>query len=143
MSDNKIKHLHLKAESAEDLDVISGAVQDSILRVDGIIFDPKRRNITLGLQRFRHENEGASRIISALRFDGVLSLKSTGIDRTKKDAFLVLLSTKFVKTDAPAGTVMLNFAGNGSLVAEVECLDVMLLDSGESWTTQSVPMHND
>jgi hypothetical protein len=143
MPDPKIKHLHLKAESADDLSVISSAVQDSILRIEGIIYNPKKRSLMLGLQRFRHESECASRITSGLRFDSVLSVKSTGIDISKKDAFLVLLSVKFEELDMPAGRLTLNFAGNGVMIADAECLDALLFDRGEPWKTQSVPKHSD
>lgn len=134
-------HLHLKAETEEDLKIISGAAQDSILRVEGIIYDQTSRSIMLGFQRFRHEANKASRVLSGLRFDGVLSVKSMGIDKTKKDAFLVLLSIEFSETDKPAGEVILNFSGNGQMSLSVECLEVMLSDQGDPWLTKAVPEH--
>lgn len=143
MPERKIKQLHLKAESTDDLGVISSAVQDAILRVEGIIYDAKKRSLMFGLQRFRHESESSNRITSGLRFDSILSVKSSGIDLAKTEAFLVLLSVKFEEVDAPAGRLILNFAGNGTLVAEVECLDAILLDRGDPWKTQSVPKHSD
>lgn len=143
MPDRKIRHLKLKAETAEDLSVISSAVQDSILRVEGIIYDAKKRSLMFGLQRFRHESESPYRITSGLRFDSILSVKSSGIDLAKKEAFLVLLSVKFEEIDLPAGLVTLEFSGNGTVVAEVECLDALLLDRGEPWKTQSIPKHTD
>jgi len=143
MPDRKVKHLHLKAESAEDLSVISSAVQDSILRVGGIIYDSKKRSLTLGLQRFRRESESQSRILSGLRFDSVLSVKSTGIDTSKTDAFLVLLSVSFEETDSPEGLVTLEFSGHGTMIVKVECLDALLLDSGEPWKTKTAPKHAD
>lgn len=135
-------HLHLKAESAEDLSVISGAVQDAILRVEGLIYDAKTHAFTLGLQRFRQEVKKPSRIMSGLRFDSVLSVKSHGIDRSKMDAFLVLLSIDFEEGDAPGGNVTLNFAGDGKVKLGVECLDVMLLDQGDPWLAKAVPEHD-
>ncbi len=135
------KPLHLKAETDKDLQIISGAAQDAILRVEGLIYDSKARSLTLGFQRFRHEVKKPSRIISGLRFDSVLSVKSAGIDRSKKDAFLVLLSIGYEDTDSPAGKISLEFAGDGHIIIDVECLDVMLLDQGDPWFTQSVPDH--
>ncbi len=142
MANAAAKHLSLKAETEEGLSVISGAVQDSILRVKGIVFNPKTRSLTLGLQRYRHEDKKPSRIVSALRFDSILSMKSVGIDRTNADAFLVLLSLSFEPTDTPAGDVTLNFSGGGKIKLEVECLELMLLDQGEAWSTKSTPDHD-
>lgn len=138
---NKAQHLNLKAETAEDLSVISGAVQDSILRVQGIMYDQKAKSLTLGLQRFRREAAKPSRILSGLRFDGVLAVKSSGIDKGKPDAFLVLLSIAFEPEDESAGELIFEFSGNGKLRAKAECLEAMLLDRGEPWAAKSVPDH--
>lgn len=140
MSKNS-KHLNLKAETAEDLSIISGAVQDSILRVQGIIYDKKAKSLTLALQRFRREAEKPSRILSGLRFDGVLGVQSSGIDKSKSDAFMVLLSVAFEPEEEGAGELIFEFAGNGKLRAKVECLEAMLLDRGDPWAAKSVPDH--
>ncbi|RKQ71338.1 DUF2948 family protein [Litorimonas taeanensis] len=138
----KVQHLRLKADTVEDLNLVSGAVQDSILRVAGIVYDAQKRSLTLGLQRLRREAKGKTRIFSGLRFDSVLSLKSTGIERSNDNAFLVLLSLNFVEGDAPGGTLLLEFAGGGRLMAELECLDAVLLDQGEAWPAKSTPKHD-
>ena len=143
MSKDSLKLLSLKAETSEDLSVVSGSVQDSILRVKGIIYKGTARSLTLGLQRYRREVVKPSRITSALRLDSVLSVKSTGIDKSNEDAFLVLLSVIFEETDTPAGIVTLNFSGGAQLTATVECLDAMLLDQGLPWFTKSIPNHDD
>lgn len=142
MANAAVKHLSLKAETAEDLSVISSAVQDSILRVQGILYNSKTRSLMLGLQRYRHEDKKPSRIISALRFDSVLSMKSIGIDRSNEEAFLVLLSISFEPTQAPSGDVILSFSGGGKIKLDAECLEVMLLDQGEAWSTKSMPDHD-
>ena len=142
MMSKDTKHLNLKAESQEDLSVISGAVQDSILRVHGIMYDKKAKSLTLGLQRYRREADKPSRILSGLRFDGVLGVQSTGIDKTNSEAFLVLLSCSFEEESEGAGQVVFEFAGNGKLKAKVECLEAMLLDRGDPWAAKSIPNHS-
>ena len=142
MPRNQLKRLSLKAQTTEDLSVISGSVQDSILQIKSIIFNGKTRSLTLALQRYRYEVAEPSRISSALRFDDVLSVKSSAIDKSKTDAFLVLLSLEFTETDKPSGLVTLNFSGGGKLIVEVECLEVMLLDQGLPWVAKSIPDHS-
>jgi len=143
MSKDSLKLLSLKAETSEDLSVVSGSVQDSILRVKGIIYKGTARSLTLGLQRYRREIAKPSRITSALRFDSVLSVKSSGIDTSNQEAFVVLLSIIFEESDKPAGIVTLNFSGGAQIIAEVECLDAMLSDQGLPWFTKSIPNHDD
>lgn len=138
----KAQHLNLKAETADDLSVISGAVQDSILRVQGIMYDQKAKSLTLGLQRYRREADEPSRILSGLRFDGVLSVKSSGIDKSNPEAFLVLLSIAFEPEEEGAGELIFEFSGNGKLRAKAECLEAMLLDRGDPWAAKSVPNHD-
>jgi len=142
MPRNQLKRLSLKAQTTEDLSVISGSVQDSILQIKSIIFNGKMRSLTLALQRYRYEVAEPSRISSALRFDDVLSVKSSAIDKSKTDAFLVLLSLEFTETDKPSGLVTLSFSGGGKLIVEVECLEVMLLDQGLPWVAKSIPDHS-
>lgn len=53
----------------------------------------------------------------------------------------MLLSVEFEPAEAPAGIVMLNFAGGGALRAEVECIDAVLTDLSAPWPTPRRPSH--
>ena len=55
--------LRLIAEDAGDLEVISSAVQDAVLKAENIKFDRKRRRLTLEINRFQWE-ESKSRLFS-------------------------------------------------------------------------------
>ncbi len=70
-------------------------------------------------------------MISALRFDRVLSCKSRNIDLAMKDATLDLLGIEFHPADAPGGSVILMFDSGGALRLEVECLECELADLGQ------------
>ena len=133
--------LRLLAQDTDDLKIISSAVQDAILRVGDVRFDPVGRSVTLRLSRFRHESAKPARLEAGLRFDGVMRLQSTGYDRTNRDAFAVLLDMAFEETDTPAGHVVLRLAGGGALRMEVEGLDVLLADTGEARGTRRKPDH--
>ena len=134
--------LRLLAQDSEDLKIIASAVQDAILRVGDVRFDPVGRSVTLRLSRYRHESASPSRLEAGLRFDGVMRLQSSGYDRTNKDAFAVLLDATFAETDAPAGQVTLTLAGGGALRMDVESLDVLLADTGEARGTRARPDHD-
>ena len=133
--------LRLIAHSAEDIPVVSAAVQDAILKVGDIRFDKKRRFLSIRLSRFRHESPEATRIETGLRIDGVLDVKSKGIDRSDADGLAVLLGVKFNKANPPGGDIEITFAGGGVMLLSVEAVDIMLADVGEPRTTKSIPNH--
>jgi len=133
--------LRLRAESQADLDIIAAAVQDAILRVGEIIYDLRGRSLTLRMTRFQHEEAVAARAQSGLRFDGVMNVRTRGIDRSDSEAMAVLLNIVFEMTDKPAGTITLIFAGGGELQAEVEALDVILADVTDARETDKLPLH--
>ena len=133
--------LRLLAEDADDLAVISAALQDAVGQVGDIGFEPKARRLTLGLNRYLWEARGRRRVRCGLQFSGVLSVKSRYIRRTPTDAVVELLTIAFTPSEAPAGTVTLTFAGDGDLRLEVECLDVVLADVSVAWPTPRTPAH--
>lgn len=135
--------LRLLAQDAEDLEVISAALQDAIAKVGDIRFEARSRQLTVALNRFRWEADGKQRIRTALQFGGVLSLQSRKLRRDPKDAVVELLSVAFEPGEAPGGTVVLSFAGGADLKAEVECLDAVLADVSAPWPTTTSPSHDD
>ncbi len=133
--------LRLRAETQADLEIISASVQDAILRVGEIIYDLRGRSLTLRMTRFAHETDTSARAQSGLRFDGVMNVRTRGIDRSDPEAMAVLLNLDFEETDKPAGLITLIFAGGGELQADVEALDVMLADVTEVRETDKLPLH--
>ena len=133
--------LKLIANDTEDLKVLASALQDAILRVGDIRFDPVGRSVTLQVSRYRHEEKKPSRILSGLRVDGVMGLQSQGFDKSNADAYAVLLSMSFEEMDAPAGALLLTLAGGGQLRMQVEGLDLTLADAGDAKRARSRPNH--
>ena len=135
--------LRLLAQDAEDLEVISAALQDAIAKVGDIRFEGRSRQLTVALNRFRWEADGKQRIRAALQFGGVLSLQSRKLRRDARDAVVELLNVAFEPGEAPGGTVVLSFAGGADIKAEVECLDAVLADVSAPWPTNTSPSHDD
>ena len=135
--------LRLKAHEEDDIVVISSALQDAILKVGELNYSKTDRHLTLRVSRYQHEGAPA-RVLCGVRIDGILSLKSRGINRSDPDALMVLLSVNFTKDGTPPGGYLsLNFAGGGELLAKVEALDIMLVDMSEPRPTQRRPLHPD
>lgn len=131
--------LRLLAEDADDLHIISAALQDAILRPVDIAWEPQARRVTLALSRFCWEC-GGTRVMSAMQFGDVLSVKSRRLPRGPEHA-LELLAMDFEPGEAPGGRIIMMFAGGGDLRIDVECLDAVLTDLSERWPARVAPTH--
>ena len=139
----KVAPLRLLAEDAEDLAVISAAMQDAVAKVGEITYEAKARRLTIGFNRYRWEtggNEG-ERVRSGLQLGGVLNVQTRKIQRGARDAVLDVLAVTFEPGEAPGGTVTISCAGGGDLRAVVECIDAILADVSEPWPTPRTPKH--
>jgi hypothetical protein len=139
--------LRLLAQDADDLAVISAALQDAIAKIGDIRWDAHGRTLTLACNRFRWEAGGkkaaGERVRSALQLGDVTGVQARNLKRDAKGAVVELLAIAFEPGEAPGGTVMLTFAGGGDLRVGVDCLDVVLADVSEPWATPRRPGHAD
>ena len=133
--------LRLLAEDAEDLAIISAALQDAILRPADIVWERPARRLTIEFSRFCWEC-GGTRVRSAMQFGDVIAVKSRGLPRLP-DAPLELLAIDFEEVEPPGGKVTLMFAGGGDLRVEVECLDAVVADLSDRWEARIAPTHLD
>jgi hypothetical protein len=135
--------LHLLAQDAEDLAVLSAALQDAVGKLGDIAYDPRARTLTLQLNRYRWEDgRKKERVRTALQLGGVLSVRSRGVRQGAPAAVVELLSLRFEPgPDAPGGAVVLTLAGDGELRAEVEALDALLTDVSDPWPARRAPSH--
>lgn len=134
-----LEPLRLLAEDAEDLAILSAALQDAVLRPSDIRWERGARRLTVSLSRFCWEC-GGTRVLAAMQFGDVLTVQSRGLPRLP-DTPLELLALDFEPMEAPGGRVTLMFAGGGDLRLEVECLDAVLADLSERWPARAAPAH--
>ncbi len=137
--------LKLRAEDAEDLAVISSALQDAVGKIGDIAFDPASRRLTLALNRFRWEAGAKTneRVRCGLQLGGVMAVQQRKLRPDAKKAVVELLALTFEPGEAPGGAVRLTFAGGGDLRAQVECIDVVVADVSQPWPTQQRPSHTE
>mgnify|MGYP001397572539 CR=1 FL=1 len=131
--------LRLLAADADDLQIISAALQDAILRPIDIVWERQARQVTIALSRFCWEC-GGTRVMTAMQFGDVLGVKSRRLPRNP-DASLELLAMDFLPDEAPGGRVVLMFAGGGDLRLDVECLDAVVTDISDRWVARVAPTH--
>ena len=140
--ENGMNKLRLRASDTGDLEIIAGAVQDSIFQIGQSRYDKAGLSFTLRLSRYMREMDTPHRVESGLRFDGVLSVKSQGVDLAKQDAYAVILGLIYEATDTPAGIVSVTLAGGGVIQIEVEAIDATLADIGDARKTKRIPKHD-
>lgn len=133
--------LRLLAQDADDLAVISAAMQDAVAKVGDIAFEPKGRRLTIAFNRYRWEAGGGQRVRSALQLGGVMKVETRKIRRGAKDAVLNILAMTFEPAEAPGGVVTLSCAGGGDIRATVECVEAVLADVSDPWSTPRTPAH--
>ena len=134
--DGAERALSLKAETPEDLAVISALVQDAVLPIGEMRWDAGGRTLAVFLNRFRWEDRAAAdregrpyeRTRALLVLGNVTHVASQGIDRTDKDLILSLLTLGWEPGSEGTGRLILTLAGDGAIAASVECLDVTLRD---------------
>lgn len=137
--------LKLLALDGEDLEVISTYVQDAVVRVEDMGFARSDRRFALLMNRFAweegYERSKGQRKRTALHFDYVQDAKITGIDQKAREGVLELLSITFAPGDMPQGEVTLSFAGGGTVLLNVECLEARMRDLGAAWAAKGCPKH--
>ena len=140
-----VEPLRLLAQDADDLAVVSAALQDAVAKIGDIRFEARTRRLTVAFNRFRWEAGGKTRerVRSGLQLGGVLGVQSRKLRRDAKSAVVELLALSFEPGEAPGGTVVFTFAGGGDLRAEVECIEAVLADVSTPWPTPRAPKHED
>jgi hypothetical protein len=142
--------LKLVALDKDDIEVVSAHVQDAVVMVGEIFWQPREHRFVMALNRFDwmtavdpkpDAKADYRRCRTALRFDLVLTCKSRNLDQSDKNTRLNLLAVEFAESDAPAGVVTLIFSGGGVIRLEVECLEAELADLGEVMMAAICPDH--
>lgn len=143
--------LALRALDAEDLKVISSLAQDAVFPISEIKWERRRRRFALLINRFRWEDRAAAersgrsyeRVRSLLVFEDVLAVQSNGVDPSDHDMVLSLLSIEFEPGEDGTGRMTLVLAGDGAIMLEVECIEVILRDVTRAYAAPSgaAPQH--
>ncbi|MGA2891820.1 MAG: DUF2948 family protein [Xanthobacteraceae bacterium] len=142
--------LKLVALDKDDIEIVSAHVQDALVKIADIFWQPREHRFVMALNRFdwmtavdakTEAKADYRRCRTALRFERVTACKCRNLDQGKKDTRLNLLAVEFAQTDSPAGIVTLTFSGGGAIRLDVECLEAELADLGEVSAAALCPDH--
>lgn len=140
------KPLKLKALDAEDLQVISAALQDSLVAIRDIAWVSEEKRFLLVANRFRWEtpqdsNGAWSRCHSVLGFAEVGAVRHADMPLAEPDRILGLLAIESEEAEGGGVIVRLRFADGRMIRLEAPRLLCHIEDVGEPWPTRFRPGH--
>ncbi len=136
--------LKLMATDAEDIETIGAILQDSVVPMREMAFQPAEHRFAMVANRFRWEDadgervEGRiyQRIRCGVRFEDVTAVRVRDLDQRRRGEILSLLTVA-----AGDGFIELVFAGGGTIRMEIDRIACRLEDFDEPWPTQWRPIH--
>ena len=147
MSKEKTSHLNLIGDNEDDLKVISAYMQDSVVVMKLIVFLKKNKSFIMMVNRFMWEDvekgfmRSNKRIRSAVRFEGVVQVKSKNINQKNPNKILEYLAMKCDTIENGNKKIKIFFSGNSVIVLILEDIDVVMNDLGKPWSVKFVPKH--
>ena len=143
-----MSRLKLAAADAEDLEVLSARLQDAVLKLKNVSWQPKKRRFAAVVNRLQWESGGQTRVRAGLHFDGVLKVQSHKVKLGAGEAVVSVLAARFTPNAAkegqdadPGGVIELVLAGGGAFRLTVECVDAELADMTSAWAARGKPDH--
>ena len=145
------KPLKLMAAEAEDMDILSAALEGMITSPGEMSYLKSTRAFAVMGSRFKWEDAAEEsknanswfRIRSGVYFGDVMGVKSAGISQENPTEVLELLTLSTHLEQDGYASIALNFAGGGTLRLTMECINVTLTDTGEPWATELKPGHDE
>ena len=137
--------LKLRARDEQDLQVLAACLQDALVPLSDMLYEPTAGRFAMVVNRFMWEapaqpvDGGGSvhaRVHGLLAVHDVRSVRMRGIDRSESDRPLSLLTLRFDE-----GCLHLEVAGGGTIRIAVDGIHAYLEDVGEPWPTAWRPEH--
>ena len=135
--------LKLYGRSAEDMQIISAYLQDSVAQLGDMAHLADEKRFIVLFNRFCWEREGAPmRVRSALQLANVAAIRQKKLNLKRRDGVVALLAIDFEPGTLPEGEIALQFAGGGEIRLAVEACEAILEDITAPWAASSRPQHD-
>ena len=142
-----INRLKLIGRNIQDLRTISAYCQDSIIKINDLIYLKENKIFIMMLSRFMWEDiekgvfRNYKRIKSVLKFNFIESVLVKNINQQQKNRNLELLAIKSNYNQNNLYDINLIFSGNNIALLKSEEIDVMLDDQKYYWKVKHSPKH--
>lgn len=144
--DGRETSLKLIAHDEADLLIVSAMAQDAIAQPKEMLFESTRKTFSLLLNRFRWEDVDTTdptknpleRVQSILLIQSTLAVKYRGFDVRN-----LSLAFDLIGISSEENLITLAFAGGAEIMANVECIDIILTDVSKPYKAkiQILPQH--
>ena len=147
MSEDAKNNLKLIGKNQEDLKVISAYSQDSIVAVKDMIFLEKNKIFVMIINRFMWEDikkgmhKQIKRIRCAIKFEGILKVKSKKINQKNRNKRLECLAINCNEILSKNYEINFFFAGGSAINLIAESIEVVMRDLGIPWNVKHMPKH--
>ena len=147
MSIDEKTSLKLIGKNQEDLKVISAYLQDSIVNIGDIVFLKKNKTFVMIVNRFMWEDAEKGlfrqnkRIRCAVKFEGVLRVRSKNINQKNKKKPLECLAIKCDLNLDKTYEIKIFFSGDSIITIISEDIEATMNDLGDSWNVKYFPKH--
>ena len=147
MSEYAKNNLKLIGKNQEDLKVISAYSQDSIAAVKDIVFLKKNKIFLMIVNRFMWEDlkeeryKKNKRIRCAIKFEGILKVKSKKINQKNRNKRLECLAIECNEISSKNYEINFFFSGGSIITLISESIEVSMNDLGASWNVKYIPKH--
>lgn len=146
--------LSLLAIDSEDLSIVSTHLQNAVVRVGEMIYQPHDQRFVLLAARYdwmRAHHDTPMRVRAGVHFDHVTRVTHIGVDQNTPNMALNLQSLLFkpmssaadgdstTSPDLCAGQILLAFQNGATIRLEVECIEAQMRDIGPRWPTRHAP----
>ena len=147
MNKNEKIGLNLTGKNNKDLKVISAYLQDSVVAIRDIVFLKQNKSFVMIVNRFMWEDaekevfKDSKRIRSAVKFEGVIKVRSKNINQKNKNKPLEYLAMECDSDNVGNKKISIFFSGNSAITIISEVVEVVMSDLGDSWHVKHIPKH--
>lgn len=128
--------LKLVAKDVTDLSVLSSLLQDAIVHVADMDYNPAAQQFLMVVARLSQSGDTPRREKTGIHIAGVSGCKHCGIDRKPKGGPLMLLSMTY-----SGDAIDITFSGDAMLKLKTPSIEVYAVDLDEGWPTSFTPSH--
>ena len=130
--------IKLKASDKDDLEMLSGLLQDATVLIGDMAHDPDHNQFLMVAARYVAGLKGGRRCLTGVNFDDVGAVARRGFSPSDRDEVLNLLAIR-----PEDGAIELVFSGEAAIRLECQGINVYAADLGEGWPTSFTPGHED
>ena len=147
MNKNEKIGLNLTGKNNKDLKVLSAYLQDSVVAIRDIVFLKQNKSFVMIVNRFMWEDaekevfKDSKRIRSAVKFEGVIKVRSKNINQKNKNKPLEYLAMECDSDNVGNKKISIFFSGNSAITIISEVVEVVMSDLGDSWHVKHIPKH--